>query len=332
MGTATNEKTKINDRILTKAVRDFITQPSPVRNYLIDFIRDHMNKGAKSIALCFRGNAVTLYYRCRQLLRIEASQKSIIGEFDFRYARFTSNYKTYYLEELDAIPAVDISNFSDEPGKNRRRHIRVDLKAVSVEELEKILKLYIQLINDFLNPDLREYAFDPKTSCRKPGNLEKDSQQQLYAAYFLHNDLLYYDLEYTEHNSKEKYLHGRYDLLGLRREGDGYTLLLTELKSTRSACTQKTSGIAAHRDDYIKYLNSEYIETRKIEACDAIKLLFDIFEKDAPKDLCVENIKSVKIKFVFSDKATNFGKTYDPNHPQIEKVEFDTKSGIEKPY
>ena len=135
----------------------------------------------------------------------------------------------------------------------------------------EILQIYKSLIDDFLDPAKREYAYDKKQICRKSHNTEKDRQQQLYAAYFLNDVPTYYDIEYTEHNSAANNVPGRFDLLGLRKENGAYTLLLTELKSTLNACDGK-SGIAKHESDYTKYLDSSFIETRKAEASSAENL------------------------------------------------------------
>lgn len=314
------------DRILSDKLHDYFTEVSSDggksnRDYLIDYVRAHIADGTKSVALCFRGNFATLYYRCHQLLRIRCSRTAIIGEFDYRHSRFTKNYKQI-LYRLKAL-GVNTDNFSDKDNDTSHRYVRFDLtgnNAVSREGFAEILPTYRALIDDFLDPEKCEYAFDKKQTCRKSHNAEKDRQQQLYAAYFLGDKLTYYDIEYTEHNATANNVPGRFDLLGLRKDGDAYTLLLTELKSTLDACGGK-SGITKHEDDYVKYLNSAFIEKRKEEACKAVELLRTIFGSTAVP-ITRADIKQAKIKFVFSDHAIDYGGNYVPNDNRIEKVKF----------
>lgn len=325
----------LQNRILRKELYDYFTEKTTDgeksnRDCLIDYVRAHIKDGTKSVALCFRGSFASLYYRCHQLLRIKCSRTAIIGEFDYRHSRFTNNYKQI-LDRLKTLGA-NIDNFSDKDNDTTHRYVRFDLtekKAVSRENLAEILQIYKSLIDDFLDPAKREYAYDKKQICRKSHNTEKDRQQQLYAAYFLNDVLTYYDIEYTEHNSAANNVPGRFDLLGLRKENGAYTLLLTELKSTLNACDGK-SGIAKHESDYTKYLDSSFIETRKAEASSAINLLCKIF--GLPElNITPENIRQVKIKFVFSDKAIPYGEKYTPNDCRIEKEKL-SSNGMEIAY
>lgn len=316
----------MDDRILRGRVREFFETPSPARTLIANYVLDNLNKREQSVALCFRGDFATLYYHCHQLLRIRDSRSGIIGEFDFRHARFTQAYreKLAQLKEM----GVDASDFSDEPGQNGRRYVRFVLRGFGEEKLEKVLNIYKDLIEDFIDPSKQTYAFDPKTVCIKSKNIEKNRQQELYAAYFWRNDLMYYDLEYTEPRAAEKKVPGRFDLLGLRADRDGYTLLLTELKSTKGALGGK-AGLSKHEKDYNDYINSPCAEVRKAEACEAVRLLGEIFGRPCPADLKPENIKRVKAKFVFSDKVIGSGRTYClPDG--FEKVYLE--DGAEKPY
>ena len=320
------------NRILTEELRQFLTTDSPNRNYLIEHVRQNIGNGARSVVLCFRGTAATLYYRCHQLLKIRSSRTVLIGEFDFGHARFTHNYKQI-LAKLHSL-RVDASGFSDQDVHSSNRYVRFCLtgeQAVTPHKLKEILQIYKNLIDDFLDPSKVTFAFNPKNRCKKSNNLEKDRQQQLYAAYFLQDDLTYYDLEYAEHYAEKDGVHGRYDLLGLRRNGDCYTLLLTELKSTSSACFGK-SGVSDHERDTLQYLNSSLIDARKVEACQTLKLLCEIFGKEYPTNLTPNNITQAKGKFVFSDKSIGAGKRFTPCDDRIEKSYLCPTDGIEKLY
>lgn len=310
-----------NSRVLTGSVRNFFEKPSPERDYIANYVADNLKNGTKSVALCFRGNAATLYYHCHQLLKIRSSQYGIIGEFDFRHARFTENYKRT-LERLNELH-VDTSRFCDSSEHAAQNIVRFSFVECTAKEIKEILEIYRGLIDDFFDPEKKNYAFGaPTVRHEKTLYLEKDRQQQLWASCFLNDDLTYYDLEYSERYATQKGLHGRFDLLGLRRGVGGYTLLLTELKSSSQALGGK-SGVANHERDYLRYLDSPCLEVRKAEACEAVRLLCEIFGKPYPEDLSPENIKSAKIQFVFSDKVIGVGRTYCPTDERIEKAYFE---------
>ncbi len=300
-------------RVLGGHVHDFLTTRSPIRDRIVNFVRDNLRNGTRSVALCFRGNAATLYYRCHQLLRIRRSRGGTIGEFDFRHARFTENY-------LQTLGRLDKLHVDPAPFLNARKYLSFSLETCGEDELTEILETYRGLIDDFFDPEKTEYAFDaPAVSHKKQVYLEKDRQQQLWAGYFLNDALTYYDLEYSERFAEKNGLHGRFDLLGLRAAPNGYTLLLTELKSSPQAVGGR-SGIASHERDYLKYLDSPFLAARKNEACEAIKLLCEIFQRPYPKDLAPETITEAKIQFVFSDTVIDVGRAYRPSDPRIEKA------------
>ena len=321
------------DRILNKKSKlyHFLTGDSANKQCLVQLVRERIALGAESLALCLRGDYVSLYYRGNQLLKIHGTRTAVAADFDFRHARFTPNYREI-LQRLNAMK-VDSSRFCDEPNQKNKRHVRFHLtgeNAVSDLQLKEILKIYMQLVDDFVDPTMLEYAFDPKNHNRKSSNLEYDRKQQLFSKYFFGQELVYYDLEYAEHDAERVGVHGRYDLLGLAREGNGYTLLFVELKSKSGACNGK-SGIVAHEGDYVDYLDSRFVETRKKEACENIKILYEIFKMPPLEHLTPDNIKQTKIKFVFSDSATRVGRRYVPQDERIEKV-FISENALEQRY
>lgn len=317
-----------SDRTPRGEIRAFLTTPSRERDRIADYVRDKLGDGTRSVALCFRGNAATLYYRCHQLLRLRAARSGIVGEFDFRHARFSENYR----ETLKKLKALHVAadNFAAGADEYERNIIRFALAETNADELTEILETYRTLIDDFFDPEKTEYAFGaPSFKREKSSYLEKDRQQQLWAAYFQNRSLTYYDLEYSERYAQRSGLHGRFDLLGLRAESDRYTLLLTELKSTPQAVYGK-SGITDHERDYLAYLDSPFVAVRKSEACETIKLLCEIFRTPCPQDLTPQNIVNAKVKFVFSDTVIDAGKNYRPSDERIEKTYL--QDGVEKHY
>lgn len=316
-----------DDRILTGDIREFFETNSPMRDLIANYVLENLKNGTRSVALCFRGNFATLYYRCHQLLRIRNARRGILCEFDFRHARFTENYRDI-LARLRGL-GVDDSDFSDAPNA-QGRYVRFALSEFGAEQLERVLDLYKALIDDFVDPAKQKYMFDPRKPRGKSKNIEKDRQQQLYAAHFLSDDLMYYDLEYAEPRGAQKDgLHGRFDLLGLRREQDGFSLLLTELKSSPQALGGR-SGVAEHERDYLRYLDSKFIEFRKREACETVRLINKIFGRQCFADLTPDKIASVKVQFVFSDSVIGAGKAYHPSDDRIEKVYLENKKLLQK--
>ena len=91
-----------NSRVLRGYVRNFFETSSLKRDYIANYVLNNLQNGTKSVALCFRGNAATLYYHCHQLLHICFSRNGVVGEFDFRHARFSKNYELT-LERLHSL-------------------------------------------------------------------------------------------------------------------------------------------------------------------------------------------------------------------------------------
>lgn len=281
------------NRIPTDTIEKFLTTPSNNRNVIVNYIKDSLDASKnpdskRSLALCFRGNYASVYYRCLQLLRIRNSRNGLIGEFDFRYSRFTEDCaekKTLLENEY----GVDFSGYEQE--SKSKRYARFSLEKDNAHILD-ILNIFKSLIEDFL------YS--------KSQNIEKDAQQSLYAKYFYDDEQTYYDVEYAEHYAKNNGVAGRYDMLGIKKLDDGnYALVFTEIKSTPNACSGK-SGISDHESDYTAYVDkTDLTAERKREACKVLELLNVILGKPRYRDLTPENITKVLIEFVFTDKAVS---------------------------
>ena len=142
------------DRVLIGEVREFLTTPSLKRDFITNYVRENLGKGTRSVALCFRGRAATLYYRCHRLLQIRPSRDGIVGEFDFRHARFTESYRQT-LKRLGELH-VDTSTFSDAPEQNARNIVRFVLEECDVAECKEILQTYRKLIDDFSIPKRKQ--------------------------------------------------------------------------------------------------------------------------------------------------------------------------------
>lgn len=293
-------------RKLINELRNFILdKESKQRNAIVDYVKYNRNKGKNSVAMCFRGDNICLYYRCHMLLLIKYSKKKIVGEFNFRHSRFTEKYENIAKQLKDDLGVYNFNKnkYIDENGEEKPYTfdsiaIRFDIAQVKQEgekwvyteliednKLNEILGIYAKLIDDFLNPELNTYFWQGKDDKPKKGdkakksrNTEKDAQQMLYSKYFSCKDAFIYDLEYTEHRlTKEeaaklgseelenKEVKGRFDLLKLVQEDNGDVLEFIELKSTLNACRNRKSGVHKHINDYVKYIDNYDLVKARME-------------------------------------------------------------------
>lgn len=298
-------KKEIGSRILIDGLSDFLTIPSPNQRCIVGLIKDYIGKAEKSISLCFRGDYATLYYRCKQLLRIEyfTNYKKVKGFFNFRYALPNPN-KEKYRSELNEL-GVKFGN--DE------RNVSVILDGngkVESEKLKEILQKYIELI---------DYWIEHRT---KGTISENDRQQQLFAVGFGNSDNTFFDIEYREPREtliKEGYYDyvgggleekkaehkkncgGRFDLLGLRKAEGGYVLQFVEVKTKAKAC-DGNAGVSKHIVDYTKYCKYiSLVNKRKSDAVYTINLLSAILGKG--NNLTIDDITGYEIVFIFTDDS-----------------------------
>lgn len=294
-------KKEVGSRALIDELSNFLKSPSPNQECLVELIKEYIDKREKSISLCFRGDYATLYYRCRQLLRLEYTNKQIKGFFNFRYARF-SPHEANYRDELSGLGVKfgnDLTNVSvilDGDGK------------VDKDNLKQILTKYIELIDCWL-------AHKRKTTI-----CEGDRQQQLFAIGFGNSENTYFDIEYREPRETlikegyydyidgdlsakiaeyQKHSGGRFDLLGLRKAADGYVLQFVEVKTKPGACDDP-SGVLDHIRDYTKYCRyKRLVEKRKSDAVYFVNLFSKILGNNT--QLHIEDIIDHEIVFIFTD-------------------------------
>ena len=296
-------KKEVGSRALIDELRNFLTNQKPNQECIVEFVKDYIDKREKSISLCFRGDRATLYYRCRQLLRLEYSNKQVKGFFNFKYARFSSRREDYRneLSELGVKFGEDLENISvilDGNGK------------VEKEALKLILTKYIELIDCWLG------YMRKKTIC------EGDRQQQLFAVGFGNSENTYFDIEYREPRETlinagyynyidgdleakkaehKKHSGGRFDLLGLRKVNGGYVLQFVEVKTKPDSCDDP-SGVLDHIRDYTKYCDYKtLVDKRKSDAVYTVNLLSEILNNDTR--LNVDDIIDHEIVFIFTDDS-----------------------------
>ena len=315
-------KKEIGSRALIDELSNFLTTPTPNQECIVDFIKDYIDKQEKSISLFFRGDYATLYYRCRQLLKLEYSSKRVKGFFDFNYARFSLRAEDYRNELIELGVKF---------GKNIKRISVIldgDVK-IEKEALKQILTKYIELIDCWL------------AHKRKTNISEGDRQQQLYAIGFGNSKNTYFDIEYREPRETlisagyydyvdgdleakkaeyKKNCGGRFDLLGLRKTEGGYVLQFVEVKTKPNACDDP-SGVLDHIRDYTKYCSYQsLVDKRKSDAVYFVNLLSKILGDDTR--LRVEDIIDHEIVFIFTDtsvrKVEQYRQVLNDNNITIE--------------
>lgn len=319
---------KTDSRIISESggLRKFLTTPSCGRDAILDYVKKRITLGNKSVILCFRGNAATLYYRGEMLLKITylPRLKEVRGEFDFRHSRFSPDYR----EKQALLTSYGVRFKQNDPCYNSLIRFTVSGEnEVDGENIAKILDIYCALIDEFLSEELTRHQYDvPSVKRKKMPHIERNVQQRLFSERFYETDgVTYYDIEYAEHRSTDKSVHGRFDLLGLERSGDGYNLVFTELKSTKKACTGN-SGVKDHLDDYLGYCNGneKMLETRKREAVSAMRLFHEILGKPYPENLSESNVTGVKIRFLFTGEAI----AYKDAVPQSDGIEVEIREDL----
>ena len=298
------------NRLLTDdgGLSKFINTRSSNMDKLLEFVKNHIDKGSESIALCFRGDNICLYYRCHKLLQIKAVYSRIVGEFSFRHSRFTEQYKTKEKE----LRELGVENLNEDNGYETLARFYFDKD--TPQKLFKILDIYKGLIDDFVNPTMYVYQWkgphdkpEPKTEKKnKSANLEKDVQQKIYSDWFQNDQAMIYDIEYIEHRGSDYGVKGRIDLLGLVNEGNQTYLEFIELKSTPWACVDSNAGVESHLVEYKKYVGvNELIEQRKQEAVATVEQLQKLFP-DLIKFKPISDEIQVRIRFIFSHEAKQY--------------------------
>lgn len=219
---------------------------------LLEPIFNHIRKNKDKYFVAFRNGGITVYYKKRVLIALKP--KSIDEWKIYKREKFTTesdkfkqkfdDINTTFKEYLDRI------KFSN--GE------RIDLQ--DFKKYEKLIDKTKDIIDEYL-----EVRFKGK-------EVEETIQCDLACKYQDNDDLLCIDTEYAQShkNQKEKDdsdIEGRYDFIFLKRKDgtDKYKLIFVELKSAKSACTHRTSGIINHCSDMEIYLDN-YNEKGKVKS------------------------------------------------------------------
>jgi hypothetical protein len=268
-------------------------------------------KGDNTLCLCFRRQYVNVYYKGDSLLKIRRFAQSYNLIFNFNHARYTKEHQQR-LRVLEGLGFKYPKGGRDRTNRQLTCKYPQDNKANTLfwQESIRVLK---SLVDDFLDTQKKYDWFKLHRKEKKNSwHLEKQRQQEIMMTNnTLSGEYFIYDMEYDQpRNSSKEKKSGRFDMLALRRMGNGcFNLVFIELKSTRNSCDGK-SGIEKHCDDLNRYIENETLmETRKNEAyeicCQYERLGF----------VEQENIKveEKEVLFVFTDEAVNYAqKISDP--------------------
>ena len=327
---------KYKMRALNDNLRFLLTSKKPQWLTLVQYVRDNLPNGKESVAMCFRGSYICLYYRCQKLLEIKKDKNTgkIIALFDFNHAKFIRDDDEYEQILHDLKDTYRVKGFDSDFESKKSHPIYFDFFEVSKNDLVNILNLYKKITDSYATrPERLPYRFGaptPKKEGQIPlgktyNNLEKDRQQEIFAENFMRSDRIIYDVEYIEPKNKE--VEGRFDMLGIMREGDQYYLELIELKSLEKSCRDEknkkgvTSGVKKHVRDYQKYLKNEALVNTRIREA---KLILEDLKTVFGIPFGLANLPIIpRIRFIFTDDAA---KLYDTTQIENEvEVTIDSR-------
>ena len=149
---------------------------------------------------------------------------------------------------------------------------------------------------------------------RKGFLVEKIKQQELFSKVLNGKGEYYaYDLEFAQkHNSTGN----QPDMLAIKSENGKNKLCLIEVKSKEEACRKEGSGVIAHLDGMVKYIDAiiegqAVIDNRKIEAHKIIESYKRLGIHSSKIDLSKNPINGIEIMFIFTDTHIDSEYKYD---------------------
>ena len=154
---------------------------------LLDQIKDKNNK----LVLCYRGKYCNVYYDSHSIFKITEQTKAYLFEFNFNHARFTEDHAQIVknLKVLN-IEVIDSESKSKKTGKTtaaRTAKFYVKKDGSDNKCWHEIIKIYKNLVHDFLNTGLT-YDYFTESTKRKSPHTEKKDQQAIFTANFKNPD------------------------------------------------------------------------------------------------------------------------------------------------
>jgi hypothetical protein len=281
------------------------------------------------LALCFRKeykknreyDYVSIYYKGHQLFKVTNQVNQIKAEFNFNHAKFSDDWEDM-LERLCGMGFflnIPKSELKPDDGRSLVEILR-SRKFGTQKPEPKSGTSELRLVIDKKNADCSIAWHDAIKDIKKlmcdflgqnnPKNYqEKNDQLEIMLRNRnFENGYVFYDLEYQlpRTSSKTEKIIGQIDLMGIHfKNGKPVALALTELKSTQEAVENPKTGVEAHYEAMVKYLeDDEFIPKRGIEAHSAMTNLMNIGLMEV-RPLDVEDFKllSPEILFLFTCKA-----------------------------
>ncbi len=247
-----------NDKVLAR-IYNLDYHDSKLIDPIINYVRDNHT----SIFIGFRKGKITFYYKGRETISLILDSENIKIKIRdlFKAKDISSNYVKH-----NSLNEKAIESLSDYYNENSKSFNNISLKNlvddngdIILDKVIKIIKTTIEMLDGY-------YGSDEQTE-------EKTIQNKIACNYQIwNNSYLCIDQEYNEksNNKQEKdesNVTGRYDLIFLQDVGNKIKLLFVELKSTRKASIDLTTGNVNHLFDmieFIKVYKDDNFKTREI--------------------------------------------------------------------
>lgn len=245
---------------------------------------------SKDLVVALRGNSgssgtIIIYYCNHVVWELSIGGKE--NDPDYK-VRFNYNHARYYaaedcLEPFRRLVAEKEPEFKIDkdgrPGIGYIQWCRKKGQPFEEEWINAVYKDIMAVMKSYFNIRMKEDQFRKKAKVpmdsdgSKPSYVEKRWQQRLFqymksTAGKEETDVFAYDLEFSQ-KFKDSSIRSEIgvnepDILALRfRDGKPEKLLLIEVKSTKSACISKTSGISPHLEGMKRYSQEElFMESR----------------------------------------------------------------------
>lgn len=324
------------------------------------FARENKNE----LAVCFRGNSapecITIYYNNHMFWQLSLVDNKCKVEINFDHARYYKTEKENYKDLMQEFGELGF----DIKGKEIKKKDSVGiLYCVKNERFcEKFIKdsynILMRIMDTFFDLNNKQDQFKffagiGQTN-RKYSYIEKRWQQRLFRYYKnTNNGLFVYDLEFSQKFPSKKIRDKMHkivnepDMLAIRfnKNSEPEAMVLIEVKSTKEACTNDSSGVKKHlvgmknysaderfmanRRREAKEILRQYRDTGLYEALDSINLEECNFEKLEVERLLILTDNVLPGKMKSNNSAIDYYlSTRSRKKIDINKIAHDNKCDI----
>ena len=270
--------------------------------------------------LCFRGNStppvVIVYYNNHVVLRISylrggLHKRDYKIEVSANHAKneekitllnkLRDEYKFEIPKDLNTVEDINKISYP-------YRYINPDEKLTDTF-FASLCELMIKIMDKYFGEDNA-----------KSNYVEKKRQHELFTALTnVQNCYYVYDLEFSqkyesqdardEDIKNQNVVLNHPDMLGIRYDnGVPKALALIEVKSTKSACNNKKTGLDKHINGMKAYINSTHMEDRKNEASNIIRHYKKLDIRKTPKYIpdFTKLVVNYEIVVILTDEAIKY--------------------------